>query len=480
MSTSSVSPSSSTTGATTGYLLSSLGTNSAMQITGLASGLNTNQIIQEEMSIYSQPVTNLQNQQNGISAQAKALSSVQAELQGLVGDAQALGDPSLFANTQTVTSTSPALVTATATNSGAGAVIGGYQVGVNNLASSAQRTFAFTSKSTANTVTIDNQSVSLAAGASAQDLANAVNGKSNMDVWATVTSSGDLVFSDRATGAQTGNYIQVSDTGGALAEQTQLANAGQNASYTINGGTPLSSPSNSVTSAIPGVTLTFNGVTSGGAPATINVGAPAPSTSNIQTAVGTFITQYNKVISDLQTQLSTPPSSSDPTVGTLYQDPELQGLLSSMRSAMYASQDPTSTSSIQSMLNIGVSTGATTGSGAVSQSALSGALQLNSTTLSSALQSDPLGTQQMLVGFAATFSSLVGGVANPGGTIDSRIQGDNSQISNLGSQISAMQASLTDRQNQLVQTFSQLESALSSNQSTSAWLTSQIASLPGA
>jgi flagellar hook-associated protein 2 len=119
MSTSSVSSSSSSS---TGYLLSSLGTGTAMQITGLASGLNTNQIIQEEMSIYSQPVTNLQNQQSGLTAQNTALSSVQSELQTLVSDAMALGDPSLFDTTQAVTSSDPTRVTAT---SSTGAGVGG-------------------------------------------------------------------------------------------------------------------------------------------------------------------------------------------------------------------------------------------------------------------------------------------------------------------------------------------------------------------
>ena len=66
MSTSSVSPSSS--GASSGLTLSSLTGSSTQQVTGLASGLDTDQIIQEEMSIYQQPVTNLQNQQSGLTA----------------------------------------------------------------------------------------------------------------------------------------------------------------------------------------------------------------------------------------------------------------------------------------------------------------------------------------------------------------------------------------------------------------------------
>ena len=48
------------------------------------------------MSIYQQPVTNLQNQQSGLTAMNKQLTSIQSELQTLSADALALGDPTLF------------------------------------------------------------------------------------------------------------------------------------------------------------------------------------------------------------------------------------------------------------------------------------------------------------------------------------------------------------------------------------------------
>src|ERR1700761_6353180 len=124
MSTSSVSSSSSSS-ASSGLTLTSLTGSNTQQVTGLASGLDTDQIIQEEMSIYQQPVTNLQNQQSGLTAMNAALSKIQSELQTLVSDAQALGDPSLFAPTQAVTTSDPTRVTAT---SSTGAAIGGYQV----------------------------------------------------------------------------------------------------------------------------------------------------------------------------------------------------------------------------------------------------------------------------------------------------------------------------------------------------------------
>lgn len=478
---SSTSSSSSST-ASTGLDLTSLGTGAPQQITGLASGLNTDEIITEEMSIYQQPVTNLQNQENGLTAQNTELSKIQSELQTLESDAQAVADPGLFADSQTATSTDPSLVTAT-TTSATGAVVGGYQVAVNALATSAQKTFTYTPPAQADTVTIDNQTVPLAANATAQDFANAVNNSGNLDVWASVNSSGSVTLSDRATGQQTGSYITVSDTLGQQPGQTAAltnptaANPGQNASLTVNG-QAVTSASNTVTTAIAGVSLALNGVTPSGSPVTINVSAPGPSTANITAAVNTFITQYNSVISDIQTQLSTPPSSTDPTVGTLYQDPELSDLLTAMRSSMYTNVAGSSSSAVQSMLDIGVSTGATTGSGAVSQSALAGDLVLDSGTLESALQSDPLGVQQMMVAWGASFSTLVGATADPGGSIDTRIQGDDQQITQLGNQITTMQGALADKQSQLVQQFAQLESTLSQNQSQSSWLTSQIAALP--
>ena len=156
----------------TGDQLTSLGTGSPLQVTGLASGLDTNAIVNALMASQQQQVTNLTNQQSGLTAMNTQLQAIQTALTKVANDAQALGNPSLFAYTQTITSTNPTLVGATATSNN-GAVVGGYQVSVTQLASASQRTFQFTSPSSADTVTIDGQQISLAAGASAQDLVNA-------------------------------------------------------------------------------------------------------------------------------------------------------------------------------------------------------------------------------------------------------------------------------------------------------------------
>jgi flagellar capping protein FliD len=84
----------------------------------------------------------------------------------------------------------------------------------------------------------------------------------------------------------------------------------------------------------------------------------------------------------------------------------------------------------------------------------------------------------VLQSWSNNFAGLVNAVAQPGGSIDSRIQGDSREISFLGSQISTMQSALNDKQTQLQQQFAALEAALSKNQSTASWLTNQINALP--
>ncbi|HEX4672701.1 MAG TPA: flagellar filament capping protein FliD [Solirubrobacteraceae bacterium] len=464
-----------TSSLSSGAGVSSLGSSSPLQITGLASGLDTNSIIQALMAIDQQPITALQNQSSGLTATNTQLSSIQTALQQLSASAKALGSASLFTNTQTATSTNSTLVSAS-TTTGTGAVIGSYQVGVTNLASSAQRTFSFTSPTAADTVTIDGQQISLNAGASAQDLVNSVNSNSSLDVWATATDSGTVVFSNRATGDTGTGFIGVSDTTGSLTEQTALAQQGANAQYTING-VAHTSASDTVTGAIPGVTLTLNGLTTTSGTVTVKVSPPAPNSQSIQTAVQAFVTSYNQVIAQVQTQLSTQPSRSDPTVGTLFGDPDLRDLLSNMRQAMYTSGSALP-NGMASMLDIGVSTGAASGSSLPSQNAIAGDLTLDPNALMQALTSNPNGFSAVLKSWSTSFSGIVDTEAQVGGTIDSRIQGDNQQISDISSRIQGMQETLNAKQTALQAQFAALEATLSQNQSTASWLASQISALP--
>jgi flagellar hook-associated protein 2 len=469
MSTSSIPGSSAGTSAS----LSSSGNSAPLQVTGLASGLDTAKVVSQMMDIQKRPVTALQNQQKLLQARNAQLTTVQAALKKVNSDALALLDPRIYRAAQKATSSDTTRVAAT-TSGGAG--VGGYQVSVDRLANAAQRTFSFISPSTDGTITIDGHDTSVKAGGSAYDLADAINADQSATVYAAATDAGTLVFSNRTTGDTGTGFIAVTGADGILSEQAQRARQGQNASYSIDGVSGTSS-SNTVTGAIPGVTLTLTGVTTSSGPVAVNVGAPAADSSKVQSALTQFIADYNAAISTIQTQLSVKPTSSDPTQGVLYGDNQLKGLLSSMRSLMIKGGDGLPTG-MATMLDIGISTGAAS-TGGPTASELAGNLTLNAATLESALKANATAVQKVVGTWANSMATTVNNYSGLGGTIEVRLSGDNRQVASLSRRIGTMQSALDDKQKQLTRQFALLEAALSGNQSTSSWLTSQINALPG-
>ncbi|HEY7932415.1 MAG TPA: flagellar filament capping protein FliD, partial [Solirubrobacteraceae bacterium] len=259
-----------------------------INITGLASGLNTNEIISALLSSERAPVTRLTGQQERLQGDQQQLQSIQNSLQALSFSAAEFSLPSTFETSQTVTSSEPTRVSATSTT---GAGVGGYEVEVTQLANSAQRTFTFKSPASEDTINIDGQEIALEAGATAQDLASAINSDSKSTVYAAALENGTVVLSNRATGNTGSEFIKVTDPGETLVEKAGTAKEGRDAEYKVDG-VSGTSKSNTVSEAIPGVTLSLNGLTTTG-PVTVDVQAPTASTSLVQSQIQSFITLYN-------------------------------------------------------------------------------------------------------------------------------------------------------------------------------------------
>jgi len=470
MSTSSISSSSAGTSAS---LTSSSSNGAPLQVTGLASGLDTAKIVSQMMDIQKRPVTMLQNQQKVLQARNTQLTGIQAALKKVNADALALLDPRVYRGTQKATSSDSSRVAATTTG---GAGVGGYQVSVGQLANAAQRTFAFTAPASDGTITIDGHDTRVRAGASVYDLADAINSDQSATVYAAATDAGTLVLSNRSTGDTGPGFVAVSGADGVLSEQAGRAKQGQNATYSIDGIAGTSS-SNTVAGAIPGVTLTLTGVTTSSGPVTVNVGAPAADPAKVESSINQFITDYNAAISAIQTQLSQKPTPSDPTQGTLYGDNQLKGLMASMRSLMIKGGDGLP-AGMATMLDIGVGTGAAS-SGGPTASELAGNLTFNAATVEAALKSNATAVQKVVGTWANSMATTVNNHSGLGGTIEGRLSGDNRQLSSLTRRIATMQSALDDKQKQLTKQFAALEAALSGSQSTSNWLTNQIDALPG-
>ncbi len=456
---------------------SSLGLNPAtsgapISVSGLASGLETSRIIAALMGVEREPLTHLSSEQQKLQSEQSQLQGIQASLQRLAAVTSEFSAPSLFESSQTATSNEPARVSAVV-SSGAG--VGGYEVEVTQLANSAQRTFAFTSPASEQTVTIDGHEFELQTGESAKQFASAINSNKTATVYAAVVE-GEVVLSNRVTGKTGGEFIKV--TGAALKEKAGSEREGKEAEFTVDGVEGKSS-SNTVTNAIAGVTLTLGGLTPQG-PVTIDVQAPGANVGAIEAQVKAFVGAYNSTVELIQAKLATRapanPRSAEPGVGALFGDLELTSMLDNMRVAMY---EPISglEAGMSSPFDIGISTGAPAGEAVSSQSSLEGLLTLDPAKLAEAVAANPTGAQKMLQTWSGQLQSQIEVAANAGGSLDSRITGDGEQISQLTRQINSMNETLAVREKGLQATYARLEGVISRNSAQSSWLATQAEAL---
>jgi flagellar hook-associated protein 2 len=461
-----------------GSTLTNTGAGGTTQIVGLASGINTTELIQAELAQQEAPLLNLEDEVTAMNTEDTTLSSIQDQLQTVSQDALVLGEPSTYFPVQTITSSNSSLITA-ATTSGVGAPIGSSTVTVTNLATAAQTTYDWTPPSGSDTLTFNvgsgstSPTLTVAAGTTATQVADQVNGDSSLGVYATVeTGAGgqqQLIFSSAQTGAD--NTVNVSDTAGSLGGANGNAYVAQqdgtDATYYVNG-VEGQSASDTVTGAIPGTTLTLLGVTGSTStdnPITITAQAPGPNVSAIVQEVQQFVTDYNTALNAMNTDTNTAPTSEDtpsdysPYSGSLFGDSELEGLQASMRDSMYQNYSGAGiTSGYTSLTQIGISTGAATGT--IQSSQVTGDLSVNTTQLTQALETDPSAVQSLLQKWSTGFQSVVNNAASPAGALSTRISGNNTLISQFSQTISSQEAMYTQEESQMEEQWAQVESTL--------------------
>src|SRR3954451_10927289 len=136
---------------------------STINFGGLASGLDTNTIVDQLMAIERQPQTRLKLRQQQIDTRKSALSDVETRLKNLQVAAQGLKSPTLWLDTQSVDVNDSTKVAATRTG---GAGTGGYSVTVAQLASASQRWVSYPASGPAgdDAITVGGHSITIAAG----------------------------------------------------------------------------------------------------------------------------------------------------------------------------------------------------------------------------------------------------------------------------------------------------------------------------
>ncbi len=437
---------------------------------GKSSGIDVSSVVNELMQIEEQPETQMQSEQTTINSQISALTTINNQLSTLQSSVQALEDPINGALSQMTTGSSDSsVVAASADNT---AVAGTHSVTVSQLAtvSSSYSDYIASGSSLAGaTITVDY----------GPDPSNPLN-VDTINIPSTDTTlqqAADYINQGRygvsasvVSDAQGSRLVLTSKTSGAAGNLTVSSTAtnftsapGMDAQLTVDG-VPVDSSSNTVTGAIPGVTLSLGATSS--TPVLITV---EPDTSGAATAIQNFVTAYNAVIGSINSQYTL---NSNGNEGVLAGDSMLETLQSQLLNMV-----STSVSGVGNYVNL-------QSLGIEMQN--DGTLQIDSSTLSSALSSDYSDVQNF---FQSTSPQGWGQLANTEmtqltdptlGPVAADINGLTQTNNDLSNQISDFEANMAVVQQQLTTQYDNLDTLLMQYPLQIQEAQAQLSSLPGA
>jgi flagellar hook-associated protein 2 len=197
-----------------------------------------------------------------------------------------------------------------------GSIVGTANVGGINVDQSfdtANTAAGFRTPVTAGYFTINGVKIDVAATQSANDIINEINASAAGVVATYNQSTGQIELSASATGPQsivlgapgdTSNFLTAAGLTSAAGATTQLGSQAEVDVLTSSGGTQkYFSNSNTVTSAIPGISLNLQSSYSGTTPITINV---QQSTTQLVSAVQGFVSAYNAAVSEINAATAPP------------------------------------------------------------------------------------------------------------------------------------------------------------------------------
>lgn len=224
---------------------------------------------------------------------------------------------------------------------------------------------------------------------------------------------------------------------------------GANASLTVDG-VPINSASNTVTGAIPGVTLSLLGADPGS-----QIGLTVGSdTSQVSTAINQFVTDYNTAIGLVNAQFTV--DSTTNAQGVLGTDPTLASLQSTLEQTLsYANTPATGTTTVSTLSDLGITVGN------------DGTLSVDSETLDSALSNNPTDVTNFfegtaLNGFANSVNTALNSFTTPAtGAFTVDLKSISSSSAALTSQINDFETGyIASQQTTLTADYTEAEVAL--------------------
>ena len=323
----------------------------------------------------------------------------------------------------------------------------------------------FTSNGSGTTsITIDSTNNTL------EGIRDAINA-ANLGVSATIVNDGSgtpyrLALTSTHSGAS--NSLKITTSGGdgsigsllgydpAGTQNLSQTMAAQNASLTVNG-IAITSTTNTVSEAIQGVTLTLKNPTA--APASLTV---ARDTASINTAASGFVDAYNALASQIKSRSAFGTDTS--AAGVLAGDSTLRLMQEQLRGIFTT---PATGGTLSSLGQVGIAF------------QRDGVLQFDSSKLNSAITADFGDVKNLLsssTGFATRLEDWAKSALAAGGLIDSRTQSLNNYVKDRNEEVDRLELRMAALQKKYTTEYTNLNLLLSRMNTTSTFLTQQLAS----
>jgi flagellar hook-associated protein 2 len=448
----------------------------AIPIGGLATGLDTDTLIQRLMAVERQPVNSLETRKLKFQALSTAFLDLNSRLSGLKSRADALKDPETFF-ARSVTSSDETVATATASN---GVVKGTFTVTPTVLAKGSIATAGATKANLTDVVSSTTGDFTFHLGAAGAPVSVAVTPSTTLEelvaainnahggVRATAVNTGTaatpaymLTLTSNGTGAANDIVIDADPTTLSIAN-TQTA---EDAAFSVSGLGPFTRPTNTFSDVIDGVTITLK-KPSGSADLAIDYDKGAT-----QSKLQSLLDAYNDVIRTIDGQTKGTTSADGKVSTGAFSGDAVPRVL---RMGLASTIASTVTGTFTRLAEIGVTT------------QKDGTLTLDSSKFETALTDDPVAVSALLAGTGTQdgIADLLAAKADAAtksvtGTIAVRQDGITSNIRSLQKQIDAGLARLEITERSLRARFVALEQVVSKTQATGSSLLEQLKNLPG-
>lgn len=456
-----------------------------IQFGGLATGLETNSIIEKLMKLERQPITRLETDKAGLSNRLTAFTDLDTRLKKFSDSIKNLNYSDTLLK-RSVKQSSQEYLSATVSREALPGT--SYQVEVVSLAQ-VQKSVAESGVSSKTTSSFGTGSVNLTVGGtshsiditsennSLEGIMKAIN-EADLGVKAAIISDGTsspyrLILTGKNVGKEFSLDTNALTGGTYLLGQFNVNKAPEGQPKDISNppvqtatqahirvdGVDIYSNSNTITEAIPGVSLDLLQAKEG-AKTSLNI---AVDKDTIKSAIEAFATGYNEVISFITSQSVINKAGG----GVLGGDSGINAIKRHLQNML--TQNNPNSGAFSSLSQLGFET------------QKNGTLTVNSSTLSAAINNNLddvaslLTGEEGIEGIATKFKNYLYGMTNSGtGMLQGRKESINSNLKRINNQITQMEARLVKRQKTWEAQFSAMETLVSGLNSQASYLTQQM------